>query len=120
MAAAVPLSPVEMKTAMTNNDAIRILQHAAFYIFSSRVVGGPGRRMRGTVDLWQAMATLDRCRRELLQMPITMRGARAADCAILPEHRRDVLAIAVFGRDQHLCYTSLTFNSTRTFEHGPA
>ena len=75
MAAAVPLSPVEMKTAMTNNDAIRILQHAAFYIFSSRVVGGPGRRMRGTVDLWQAMATLDRCRRELLQMPITMRGA---------------------------------------------
>ena len=59
---------------MTNNDAVRTLQHAAFYIFSSRVVGGPGRRMRGTLDVWQAMATLDQCRRELLQIPMTIVG----------------------------------------------
>ena len=51
---------------MTSIDAMRILQHASFYIFSSRVVGGPGKTMRGSVDVWQAMAMLDQCRRELL------------------------------------------------------
>ena len=59
------LSPV-----MTNTDAMRILQHASFYIFSTRVVGGPGKTMRGSVDVWQAMATLDRCRSELISTQI--------------------------------------------------
>jgi hypothetical protein len=57
----VLLSPV-----MTSIEAMRILQHASFYIFSTRVVGGPGKTMRGSVDVWQAMATLDHCRNELL------------------------------------------------------
>jgi hypothetical protein len=51
---------------MTSMDGMRILQHASFYIFSTRVVGGPGKTMRGSVDVWQAVATLDQCRRELL------------------------------------------------------
>ena len=51
---------------MTSMDGMRILQHASFYIFSTRVVGGPGKTMRGSVDVWQAMAMLDQCRRELL------------------------------------------------------
>jgi hypothetical protein len=51
---------------MTTVDAMRILQHASFYIFSTRVVGGPGKTMRGSVDVWQAMATLDQCRNEVL------------------------------------------------------
>src|SRR5262249_26193523 len=50
---------------MTSTDAMRILQHASFYIFSTRVIGGPGKTMRGSVEVWQAMATLDQCRREL-------------------------------------------------------
>lgn len=50
---------------MTSTDAMRILQHASFYIFSTRVVGGPGKTMRGSVDVWQSMAMLDQCRREL-------------------------------------------------------
>lgn len=55
---------------MTTVDAMRILQHASFYIFSTRVVGGPGKTMRGSVDVWQAMATLDHCRSELLNTQI--------------------------------------------------
>jgi hypothetical protein len=55
---------------MTAVDAMRILQHASFYIFSTRVVGGPGKTMRGSVDVWQAMATLDHCRGELLNTQI--------------------------------------------------
>lgn len=50
---------------MTSTDAMRILQHASFYIFSTRVVGGPGKTMRGSVDVWQSMVMLDQCRREL-------------------------------------------------------
>ena len=65
MALVVLLSPV-----MTNVDAMRILQHASFYIFSTRVVGGPGKTMRGSADVWQAMATLDHCRSELLNTQI--------------------------------------------------
>jgi len=53
--------------AMTSIDAMRILQHASFYIFSTRVIGGPGKTMRGSVDVWQAMATLDHCRSEVLR-----------------------------------------------------
>ena len=59
-----------LSTVMTNIDAMRILQHASFYIFSTRVVGGPGKAMRGSVDVWQAMATLDHCRSELLSAQI--------------------------------------------------
>jgi hypothetical protein len=55
---------------VTTNDAMRVLQHASFYIFSTRVVGGPGKTMRGSVDVWQAMATLDRCRNLLLRTQI--------------------------------------------------
>jgi len=55
---------------MTSIDAMRILQHASFYIFSTRVVGGPGKTMRGSVDVWQAMATLDQCRRDVLYTEI--------------------------------------------------
>jgi hypothetical protein len=65
LAEVVLLSPV-----MTNIDAMRILQHASFYIFSTRVVGGPGKTMRASVDVWQAMATLDHCRSELLNTQI--------------------------------------------------
>src|SRR5947208_16699284 len=46
---------------------MRVLQHASFYIFSTRVVGGPGKTMRGSVDVWQAMATLDHCRNLVLR-----------------------------------------------------
>ena len=55
---------------MTTSDAIRVLQHASFYIFSTRVVGGPGKTMRGSVEVWQAMATLDHCRNLLLNTQI--------------------------------------------------
>jgi len=59
---------------MTSIDAMRILQHASFYIFSTRVVGGPGKTMRGSVDVWQAMATLDHCRSEVLRTEMSGAG----------------------------------------------
>lgn len=64
---------------MTSIDAMRILQHASFYIFSTRVVGGPGKTMRGTVDVWQAMATLDQCRNELLQASMEAPGTARSE-----------------------------------------
>jgi len=64
---------------MTSIDAIRILQHASFYIFSTRVVGGPGKTMRGTVDVWQTMAMLDQCRNALAQTPILVTSIESND-----------------------------------------
>jgi hypothetical protein len=64
---------------MTSMDGMRILQHASFYIFSTRVVGGPGKTMRGSVDVWQAMAMLDQCRRELLGTQIDGADTRDGD-----------------------------------------
>ena len=49
---------------MSNAQAIRTLQHASEYIFSSRIAGGSRKRMRRT-ELWQAMATLHECRNSL-------------------------------------------------------
>lgn len=50
---------------MSNTEAIRTLQHASEYIFSSRIASGSRKRMRRTTELWQAMATLHECRNSL-------------------------------------------------------
>jgi hypothetical protein len=50
---------------MSNADAIRTLQHASEYIFSSRIASAPRNRMRRSADVWQAMATLHECRNSL-------------------------------------------------------
>lgn len=81
---------------VTNIDAMRMLQHASFYIFSTRVVGGPGKTMRGSADVWQAMATLDHCRSELLNSQILDGNERAANSKSSlfsrPELRRNPIA----------------------------
>ena len=47
---------------MSNNEAMRTLQHASEYIFSSRISAGSPRTMRRTPELWYAMAILHECR----------------------------------------------------------
>ena len=50
---------------MSSTEAIRTLQHASEYIFCTRILNGTQKRMRGTAELWQAMATLHECRSSL-------------------------------------------------------
>jgi hypothetical protein len=47
---------------MSQAEAIRTLQRASEYIFSSQIAGSSRKTMRGRTELWQAMATLDECR----------------------------------------------------------
>jgi len=58
---------------MTNEQAIQSLQHAADYLFFTRVIQGSGKTMRGTAEAWQAMSTLHGCRNAIQAEP----GARA-------------------------------------------
>ena len=52
---------------MSNAEAIRTLQHASEYIFSSHIARGPQKRIRGTRELWQTMATLHECRNSVAE-----------------------------------------------------
>lgn len=47
---------------MSKLDATQKLQHAADYIFLTRVIQGSGKTMRGTAEAWQTMSTLHGCR----------------------------------------------------------
>lgn len=47
---------------MSHAEAIRTLQRASEYIFSSQIARSSRKTMRGRTELWQAMATLNECR----------------------------------------------------------
>ena len=50
---------------MSNNQAMRTLQHASEYIFSSRINVGSPKTMRNKPELWYAMAILHECRNSI-------------------------------------------------------
>src|SRR5579872_2194257 len=50
---------------MSNEEATQILQHAAAYIFCTRIIRGSGKTMRGTIESWQSMSTLHGCVNEI-------------------------------------------------------
>jgi len=81
---------------MTSEQAIQSLQHAADYIFFTRVIQGSGKTMRGTAEAWQAMSTLHGLRNVIQAEP----GARAQRDGFrktdIGEQRGSVLEMAPF------------------------
>jgi len=89
---------------MSNQEATQKLQHAADYIFLTRVIQGSGKTMRGTAEAWQAMSTLHGCRNAIqLEHAVKQPGSRFEMSAFLAErpkmvHRAVLVQIPMMAR----------------------